>query len=312
MTPEPAPADQRSDLLVGNAAAVVMVLAWGATFPLIELLVQQWDMFSTTASRQVGGALTLFAALWISKRRFPLHRSLPWRKLIILGFMGPAFSSFFTTLAISTAGSIAVAVVFAMGPLVAALVARFCFAIPLQKGIPGGIFLACLGGIVVKSAQVGEASFTGGEGSMLLNMVFWAWYSIAAQRWLKGYSQLEIAALTILPGSLMQASLVAVLWITGLHEMHMPLNTTTISLAVFIAVIPIAVGNLMWHTGVSRLGVTMMAIFANLVPIIAILLAVWLGAEPSFHQVAGGLIVLAGVIYAQVLAARSRRTATGQ
>jgi len=127
---------------------------------------------------------------------------------------------------------------------------------------------------------------------------------------LKGYSQLEITALTILPGSLIQVALVAMLWITGLHDMHMPLNATTISLAVFLAIIPIAVGNLMWHTGVSRLGVTMMAMFANLVPIIAILLAVWLGAEPSVHQVVGGLIVLAGVIYAQVIAARSMSAAS--
>ena len=73
--------------------------------------------------------------------------------------------------------------------------------------------------------------------------------------------------------------------------------------------VPIAIGNLMWHTGVSHIGVTLMAIFANFVPVIAILLAMWFGIMPTWHHILGGLIILAGVIYAQVTAARNNQVA---
>jgi drug/metabolite transporter (DMT)-like permease len=305
MKPEPAPALKRGDLLVGNGAAVVVMLVWGTNFPLVEQLLLQWDMFSTTASRQLIGALALLLLLWVRSRQFPLRRALPWRQLTLLGIFGPAVSSSLTTLAVATSGSIAVAVIYAMGPLVAALVARVLFAIPLQKGTGIGIALACLGGIIIKSAQLGEAELTGGEGFMLLSLCFWTWYSVAAQRWLKGFSQLEIVGYTMLPGGILLTVLTVVLWLTGLADIHVPLNSTTVPMALFIAVVPIALGNLMWHTGVSRLGVTLMSIFANFVPVIAILLAMWFGIMPTWHHILGGLVILAGVIYAQVSAARA-------
>ncbi|MGY8994998.1 MAG: DMT family transporter, partial [Alphaproteobacteria bacterium] len=277
MKSEPAPALKRGDLLVGNGAAVIVMLVWGTNFPLVEQLLKQWDMFSTTASRQMIGALALLLLLWARSRQFPIRRALPWRPMIILGILGPALTSSLTTLAVATSGSIAVAVIYAMGPLVAALVARVLFHIPLQKGIGIGIALACVGGIVIKSAQLGEAQLTGGEGFMLISLMFWTWYSVAAQRWLKGFSQLEIVAYTMLPGGIFLMALTILLWVTGLYDIHVPLNSTTVPMALFIAVVPIAIGNLMWHTGVSRIGVTLMAIFANFVPVNAILLAMWFG-----------------------------------
>jgi drug/metabolite transporter (DMT)-like permease len=92
---------------------------------------------------------------------------------------------------------------------------------------------------------------------------------------------------------------------TGLVDMRAPLDATTVPLALYIGMVPIAVGNLLWHTGVSRLGVTLMSIYGNFVPVAAIALAVALGARPTVWHMAGGAIVLVGVIYAQVRAARA-------
>jgi len=309
MTGEAPPRRWGGDLVVGNGAALVMMLVWGTNFPLVEQLLLQWDIVSTTASRQFIGALTLLAVVGIAQRRFPLSRALPWRKMTLLGIFGPGTSSMLTTLAVATAGSISVAVIYAMGPLVAGVVAWVLFRIPLQKGIGVGIALACVGGLVIKSAELGSAELSGGEGFMLLSLCFWTWYSIAAQRWLKGYSQAEIVGYSMFPGGVLLVLLAVVLWVSGFYDVHAPLNGTTVPIALFIAVVPIAIGNLMWHTGVSRLGVTLMAIFANFVPVVAILLAMWFGHWPTWHHIAGGLIILAGVIYAQVTAARNTRAA---
>ena len=142
------------------------------------------------------------------------------------------------------------------------------------------------------------------RGSCLLALVGWTWHSIAAQRWLKGFSQTEIAAYTILPGSVLLTVTVFIAWASGLVTLHAPLTNTTISLAVAIGVVPIALGNLMWHVGVNRLGVTPMALWGNLVPVAAIGLAAWFGTIPQPAQIVGGLIILAGVVYAQITSLR--------
>ncbi len=273
-------------------------------FPLIEQLLGHWDILSTTLSRQVIGATLLVMLLWVRTRRFPIHRALPWRRMAILGFAGPFCASLLTTLAVFSAGSVAVAIVYAMAPLVAAVVARMFFAIPSSRGVIIGIALAVTGGLVVKIHEFSNASVTGGEGFMLLALVGWTWHSIAAQRWLKGFSQTEIAAYTILPGSVLLTVTVFIAWASGLVTLHAPLTNTTISLAVAIGVVPIALGNLMWHVGVNRLGVTPMALWGNLVPVAAIGLAAWFGTIPQPAQIAGGLIILTGVVYAQITSLR--------
>ncbi len=304
MSAPQAPSPTRNALLSGNGAALVLVVAWGLNFPLIEQLLGHWDIFSTTLSRQVIGATLLVTLLWVRKGRFPIHRALPWRRMTILGFAGPFCASLLTTLAVFSAGSVAVAIVYAMAPLIAAVVARVFFAIRPARGTIIGITLAVIGGLVVKAHEFQTASMTGGEGFMLLALVTWTWHSIAAQRWLKGFSQTEIAAYTILPGSALLTVVVFIAWASGLVTLHAPLNDTTISLAVAIGVVPIALGNLMWHVGVNRLGVTPMALWGNLVPVAAIGLAAWFGAVPLPAQIVGGLIILAGVVYAQIASLR--------
>ncbi len=52
------------------------------------------------------------------------------------------------------------------------------------------------------------------------------------------------------------------------------------------------------------MGVTRMALWANLLPVAAIVLAMWFGVLPQTVQIVGGLVVLAGVIHAQIASLR--------
>jgi len=292
--------DGRRDMLLGNGAAFATILAWGTIFPLVEQLLLQWDIFSTTAARQLIGGVALLALLAIRKRRFPLRRTLPWRHMILLGFFGPVFSSTLTTLAVSLAGSVAVAIVYATGPIVAALTAWVAFRLPLQPGIALGIAFACVGGLILTLGRIDDARFSGGEGFMILSMISWTWYSIACQRWLKGFSQLEIAGYSMFPGGVILVVAVVVMAVTGVYDIRLPINETTLALALFIGIVPIGIGNLSWHIGVSRLGVTMMAIYANFIPVIAILTAMAFGARPTLFHLLGGIVILAGVLAVQL------------
>lgn len=297
----------RRDIVVGNGAALATIAAWGTIFPLVEQLLMQWDIFSTTAARQLIGGVALLTLLAIRKRKFPLRRTLPWRHMILLGLFGPVLSSTLTTLAVSLAGSVAVAIIYATGPIIAALTSWVAFRLPLQPGIAFGIAFACVGGLILSLGRLHEAQFNGGEGFMVLSLISWTWYSVACQRWLKGFSQLEIAGYSMFPGGVILAIAVIVMATTGIYDIRLPLNDTTLALALFIGVVPIGIGNLMWHTGVSRLGVTMMAIYVNFVPVVAVLVAMAFGARPTVFHLLGGTVILAGVLAVQLRSLRQAR-----
>ena len=284
-----------------------MVVLWGSSFPVINALVQTWDVLSATASRQLVAATMLLGLIAIRERRFPLRLSQPWRKLIILGTFGVALSSALMTIAISTGGVVATAMMSAASPIVAALTARVVFGMPLYGGIVAGTLLAAAGGLVIVVMGNGGAfnrgfgEFRGGEILVILATICWTWYSQAAQRWLAGYSQLHITGLTVGTGGVVLVAMAALLDVTGVYETRFELTPATVAMVLYLGIIPIGIGAWLWMFAVSRLGVTVASVYHNFVPVSAVLVAmVAFGATPTVYHLIGGVIILAGVVYSQV------------
>lgn len=76
---------------------------------------------------------------------------------------------------------------------------------------------------------------------------------------------------------------------------------------VWIGVLGVAVAVLLWNTGVSLVGVPVASLFSNSAPVFAIGLAALMGREPSWLQVAGGGVVLAGIAQHQIRQMRRAR-----
>jgi drug/metabolite transporter (DMT)-like permease len=67
-------------------------------------------------------------------------------------------------------------------------------------------------------------------------------------------------------------------------------------LMVFSAVFALAVAYVIWYTGVQRIGSSRTAIYSNLTPIFAMVVAaLWLGEPITREQVLGAVAILAGV-----------------
>jgi drug/metabolite transporter (DMT)-like permease len=299
----------RRETLLANGSLAIMVVLWGSSFPVIDALVQTWDVLSATVSRQIVAATMLLGLIAIRERRFPLRRSQPWRKLFILGTFGLALSSALMTTAISTGGVVATAMMSAASPIVAALTARLVFNMPLYGGIVTGTLLAMAGGLViVVMGNGGTAEFRGGEGLVILATVSWTWYSQAAQRWLAGYSQLHITGLTVMTGSVALVVLATLAHVTGLYETRFDLTPASLAMVLYLGVIPIGIGAWLWMFAVSHLGVTVASIYHNFVPVSAVLVAmVAFGAVPTVYHLVGGGVILAGVVYSQIRSHAEKR-----
>jgi drug/metabolite transporter (DMT)-like permease len=89
-----------------------------------------------------------------------------------------------------------------------------------------------------------------------------------------------------------------------------------VAILIYMGAVSVALGNFLWHYGVSRVGVIIASMYGNLIPIIAVLMTlIWFGTAPTQGQVLGGLMIIAGVLYAQfraLRAARLRQDATAE
>ena len=54
-----------------------------------------------------------------------------------------------------------------------------------------------------------------------------------------------------------------------------------------------------WNMGVQRAGLAAGSLWQNMVPVFAVLISMLYGIYPSAQQIAGGIIVLGGVLYMQ-------------
>ena len=295
------------NVVIAHLGFLLMVSLWGALFPAVEQVLKTWDVVSTTAGRHTFAVLALLVALAIGERRFPLHRRFPWRRLMLLGFFGMTVTSLLTTLSVSLSSGASAAIASATNPITSAITARLLQNVPLLPGVAAGAAISTIGGLVsIFAGHNGAVELGGGELLIVVSNVIWTWYSMMAQRWLTGYSQLQITGLTAAPGLVGLYAVVAIGAAGGWLDIRIDLSPLPVLLIIFAGAVSVAVGNFLWHFGVSRVGVTIAAMYNNLIPVVAVGIAYWAGTEPSLLQLVGGAIIIAGVLFAQIMAMRRR------
>lgn len=290
--------------IVANVGFLVMVTIWGAMFPALERILRTWDVFSATAGRHTLAVMTLLIVLSLRERRLPINRRMPWGRLLLLGFLGMSVTSLLTTLAVHSSSGVSAAIASATNPITSALTARLLHRVPLLPGIVIGSLLSTAGGLVSILGDSGGVELRGGELLLVVSNILWTWYSMMAQRWLAGYSQLRISGLTALTGLIGLYAMISVAGASGMADFHIDLSPEPIILLVFSGAVSVAVGNSLWHFGVSRVGVTIAAMYNNLIPVVAVAIAFWAGIKPTGAQLVGAAIIIAGVLYAQTMALR--------
>src|SRR5262249_59501996 len=100
-------------------------------------------------------------------------------------------------------------------------------------------------------------SFRGGEFFIAVSMFLWAWYSLAAQSWLPGWSQMRITVATLGPGVAMIIAFYLIAGLLGLASLNPgpPDGALDVGLVLWIGIGGISFAMLFWDFGVQRPGV---------------------------------------------------------
>lgn len=303
--------------LLASLGLVATALLWGAMIPMTHALATKYlDPFFVSAIRYLIPAPLLIGMAFLFDRRSPFRAPLPWLTVLKLG-AGMACFSIFYTIGIMLSDPVRAAIAMSCGPLVAALLTKLMLRVPLARGFWPAAICAVIGASLVALDAVrpraGSAEDTGyaGEALLVLAMASWSWYSIKVQAWLGplGWSQMRITCLTSLAGGVLICALFAVL--AGLQPMRLPAEMPSgivLGMLAWVGIGGAGLAILFWNFGVSHVGVPVATLYTSLAPVFSVgVAAAFFGSNVTLQQIAGGMLILAGVVRMQWLQARAMR-----
>lgn len=286
-------------LLLANAALLGAAFSWGSFYSVAEELLHTWDPFSLSIARLSLASIILSFVLWMREGPRAFAPGLPWGRLFLLGGIGIGTFSLLLSLGVLYSGAIASALVFTTSPLVAAFLARILSGHRLRWFVVVGAVLAVAGGVIV-SIKSGRIEFKGGEIILLVAIVLFNWYSLKLPEWLTGHSHLSMTVLTIVTGTIVATGLYGGGIGLGLIAPSASFTPRSIVFLFYITITSLCLAILFWNYGVARLGVPAAAMYTNLSSVFAFLVSFAFGVVPEANQILGGLLILAGVLSAQI------------
>lgn len=278
-------------------ALVGMATIWGVNFSVMKYGTQVMSPIVYNDLRMLLGCAVLVALVFArtERRATSVDR---WR-LMGLGILGHCIYQllFVYGLALTRAGTASLVV--AASPAVVALVAKGTGHERLSRRAVSGIAISIAGVVLVIGGTLTADGMTQLVGNLMIlgAVVVWAFYTTMLVPLTQRVSSIEVAAWTLVGGvvpltliavpSLLQVEWRAVTWLTW----------GAVAYSGFLAMVA---AYLVWYRGVREIGPTRTAMFANLQPIVAVLIA-WplLGEVPTLFQAVGAGAVIGGIYLAR-------------
>lgn len=271
-----------------------MAVIWGINFSVVKYATHSFSPEAFAALR-VGATALFLIVVALAGRRFTVARR-DVMLLLLFGVIGNGLYQLFFVhgLARTRAGNAALIV--GAAPAFIALSARFRGLERVRRMTFAGIALSVVGvALVIAGSAKSSAGETTLLGSLLVfgGVICWTVYTILLQPYTKRIDVIQLSAVTMVGGAVplllvSSPALIATDWSgVGLGGW----------LALFYAsVISMGLAYLFWYRGLRVLGPTRTAVYSNLQPIIALVVAwLFLSETPTIFQGVGAATIVAGV-----------------
>jgi drug/metabolite transporter (DMT)-like permease len=285
-----------SQRLAANAGAFVAAVLFGSSVVAVRVAVQEVPPLSLAVLRFGQGALLLVFVLLLFGMRNLLR--IRWHDLPLLVLLGAIL---FTVFPVTFNASLRLieasrgALILATIPIWSTLLARASRSERLAPRQVVGVFLSLGGvGLALAEREVGWQGGLGtlaGDGLMLVTALCGAAYGVLAQRAFIRYNALTVTTYAMVLGTLL---LLPFGLAEGLVGVLPQLDRQTVVLLVFLGVFGGALGFFLWTFALTRLTPTQVAVYINLNPLVAMVLAAALLAErlTTIFVVGFGTVVL--------------------
>jgi len=279
---------------VTDVLLFTMAVIWAINFSVIKFATESFDPVALTGLR-VGLAALFLLGVAVARDRARISRS-DLYKLLLLGVLGNGLYQLFFVHGVARTRAGNAALIVGAAPAFIALFARWKGLERVRRLTLVGIGLSLAG---VALVIVGSANSSSGEATLLgsllvfFGVLCWTGYTILLQPYTKRIDVVKLSAVTMVGGAvpLLIAStpaLIATDW---------GAVTPSAWMALFYAsVVSMGIAYLFWYRGLRVLGPTRTAVYSNLQPIIALLVAwAFLHETPTTFQAIGTATIVAGV-----------------
>ena len=270
----------------GTASLVAAIVIWGATFALSKLALRHLAPSELALLRQTFGLPPLVWLAWRTRSFL-----LPPRYALALAGTGMVGYFLFTNLGLERTSASVGALVQGLAPVLIAVLAVALLGERPSRQSVAGILLALAGAAVLAwGAFHVESSL--GLLFQLLSVASWAGYTVIGRHLGERVNAVQASVLPV--------CLSIVVFAFGpLFERWHAAGAETIGLAAGLGFFGSGIAYVLWSFGIARMPAARAGVYANLVPVVAVLVA-WLALDESLglRQALGGAVVIAGAVVA--------------
>ncbi len=286
---------------------LALVAIWAVNFSVIKVGLGHVAPMAFNPVRFTLASAVVFVALRRSGP-IPLPRRADVPRVLALGLLGNLLYQlcFITGISRTRAGN--ASLLLAGTPILTALLSGVLGHERVRPRVWLGVGLTVAGMALVVMAggaavQIDERTLAG-DLLLILASVAWSIYTVGARALVGRYGPVPVTAWTMWIGTVGLA-LVGAPAVARTAWSRLPAGAW--ASIVYSGALGIGVAYMLWYIGVRRIGNTRTASYSNLVPVAALLVAwAWLGEVPTVGQVAGAVVIIAGVTLANFERPRAR------
>ena len=286
--------------LVISLLLITISLLWAGSFIVVKTITEEIDPIDLGFLRYLLATPIMLIILFgrdkisqIQKKDFP--------SLVVLGLTGVTLLYLFQFVGINYTNASTASVLINANPIFIAILSALFLKEHFSIKKISGISISFIGVIIVIFSNLPQEHFTLNDifflGSilMLLSAFCWSVYSVVGKRLLKTYDNLTITTYAFALGTLF--------YIPFVISDIIP-NIQTISVNGWLSVIYLAIGcsifgYLGWYYALARTEASKAAVFLNLIPVFAIVMAFFLGEPITFLFLLGATLIIYGVYLTQ-------------
>jgi len=282
----------------GYAKLVAVAVIWGGTFIGGRLAVQTMDAWSAATLRFAFASVCLLVAAWSVESGLPRLGGRDLAGVAALGLTGIVAYNlfFFAGLARIPAGR--AALIIALNPVMVTVISAMLSGYRIGAAQLLGVALSLFGAVVVIThGAIGEIlalRLGTGEICILGCVASWVSYTLLNRWVLRRLSPLAAITYACLIGT---GCLAVVAFAQGAAATVVTFSLASWSGVAFLGVLGTALAFIWYAEGVAAIGPERAAVFLNLVPFSAVVLAALMLGEPvSWDMAAGGAFVVSGLV----------------
>jgi drug/metabolite transporter (DMT)-like permease len=277
-----------------DALLLLMALIWGVNFSVVKFGTQVMTPLAFTGLRVMLAAVVLFSLALARGKKLPTRREI--FSLMGLGMLGNGLYQIFFVEGISRTKVGNAALIVAATPALIAILSRARGVERVNSRVLGGIALSLAG---VALVVLGSARAAHGDSTLVGTMlvfcgtVCWTVFTVMLQPFARRLDPIHLSAFTMIGGSIpMLVFATPALWATDWSIV----GFAGWGAILYASVISMGLAYLFWYRGLRVLGPTRTAVYGNLQPVIAILVAwIFLSEVPTMWQGVGAGTIITGL-----------------